>query len=587
MAKWPSLLDDRVDSVAAEAGRAASLRVVIAILCVIFMALNLGAGAATLWGVVFSIGEAWTWISCRALRRPSRHAVLLRLNFLGSACVVCLTWCLFATLYWHTHSEALRLAGVAALLGVMIHGQCFCYRSPLAFGLMSGPPAVLIIVLPLLLGQFQGLPMVTAIASLTMAVGYMVAAALNQLKSAVALEQAQQDAVTSNRAKDAFLAMMSHELRTPMNGVLGMAHALRQTALSPAQAAHVEMLIGSGDGLMATLNALLDISKIEAGKLELEHSVFDLHELVGSVEGLWRQVARERSLGLEVDIAASAPLWLDGDPTRLSQIINNLVSNALKFTDEGGVRVSVRAQPGARDGYVRLEIRVADDGIGMLSDQQARLFQPFSQADASISRRFGGTGLGLAICRQLAKRMDGDITVASTPGEGSVFTVTLSLPIATAPAGESREDEGPPIAELQVLLVEDNPVNQAVARAILEASGAVVSLASDGVEALERLRVEEFDVVLMDIHMPRMDGIEALRRLRAGEAGRADMWVIAFTADAMSGNDARLLELGFDAVQTKPIQPRALLGALAERQGRSGKSQTNTSNARTGVSSAI
>jgi len=562
------LLDNRIDVVAAQAGRTAGLRVAIAIPCVVLMALNLGPGTAWPWALVFSFGEFWTWGACRAIRRPQPGLALRRLNFLGSNCAICATWCLFATLYWRAPSEALHLTGVAAFVAVMIHGQCFCYRSPIAFGLMSAPPAVLVIAEPLILGGFHGVPLVTVIATLIMAVFYIAVAALIQARSTQSLERAERDAVTSNRAKTAFLAMMSHELRTPMNGVLGMAHALRQTDLSPAQALQVQTLIGSGDGLMTILNDLLDISKIEAGKLDLEKRVFDLHELVGRVEDLWREVARERSVDLEVEVEVDTGVsrWLEGDPTRLRQIINNLVSNALKFSDGGAVHVGVGARPGPNDGLAKVEIRVADQGIGMSSDQQARLFQAFSQADASISRRFGGTGLGLAICRQLAHMMDGDILVTSKLGHGSVFTVTVALTVAEAPPEADGELAAPSIAELRVLVAEDNPVNQAVARAILEATGAVVSMANDGAEALERLRTHDFDVVLMDVHMPRMDGVEALRRLRAGEAGRPDIWVIAFTADAMSGDDARFLGIGFDAVQTKPIQPLALLTALADSQ---------------------
>lgn len=566
MLSWDRVFNDRIEAVAAEARRTAGLRVAIAALCIVLMAINLGIGATILWATVFAVGEFWTAAACRALRRRTDDLTWRRLSFLGSNATTSATWCLFAILYWRTDSEALHLAGTAAFVGVMIHGQCFCYRSPAAFALMSGPPAILMIAVPLLFGHFHGVPLVTTVATLGMAIAYVATAALNQARSAAALERAEQAAVLSNRAKTAFLAMMSHELRTPMNGVLGMAYALRQTPLSTAQAEKVDMLIGSGDGLLAILNDLLDISKIESGKLDLEHSVFDLHELIERVQALWTEVAREQSISLYFTIAAAAPRWLEGDSARLRQIIGNLVSNALKFTERGGVRVAVNGRAGGSEGFVELEIEVADDGIGMTADEQARLFQSFSQANTSISRRFGGAGLGLSICRQLAAMMDGDIRVQSALGAGSVFTVTVVLPIAPAPKAAGGDD-APSILDLRVLLVEDNLVNQAVARAILEATGAVVTVAGDGVEALERLRAEVFDVVLMDIHMPRMDGVAALNAIRAGDAGPCEaIQVIAFTADAMSGQDARLLDLGFDAVQTKPIKPESLLAALAASQ---------------------
>jgi CheY-like chemotaxis protein len=258
-----------------------------------------------------------------------------------------------------------------------------------------------------------------------------------------------------------------------------------------------------------------------------------------------------------------------GDATRLRQILNNLVSNAVKFTEHGAITVRIRQLSGARPGAALLEISVQDTGIGLTPDQAARLFQPFVQAEASTTRRFGGTGLGLAICRRLARLMGGDITVESAAGRGSTFRVRLEAQIAQPPQRLDEEDQAEAsgqlrdITGLHILVVEDNPVNCAVARAVLAASGAEITVASDGVEALEALRRGRFDVVLMDIHMPRMDGVEALTAIRAGETGDPDTTVIALTADAMEGEALRLLYLGFDAVQPKPIQPAQLIMTIA------------------------
>jgi CheY-like chemotaxis protein len=241
----------------------------------------------------------------------------------------------------------------------------------------------------------------------------------------------------------------------------------------------------------------------------------------------------------------------------------NLISNALKFTEAGSVRILIAPRQAGG-----VEITVSDTGIGMTEDQQAKLFQTFTQGESSTTRRFGGSGLGLSICRQLIEMMQGEISVSSRPGQGSTFRVALPLPAAEAPA---RDDAAHRVVSLEgrrILVVDDNTVNQVVARAILEAAGAVVSVAGDGADALARLAEGELDVVLMDVHMPVMDGVEAVRRIRAGEAGRADIPVLALTADAMSGEGERLLAQGFDDVHPKPIQPAELMRAVAVYCGR-------------------
>ncbi|MGH6997980.1 MAG: ATP-binding protein, partial [Phenylobacterium sp.] len=324
--------------------------------------------------------------------------------------------------------------------------------------------------------------------------------------NALALEKAQAEALEASRAKSAFLAMTSHELRTPMNGVLGMAHALAATKLSRRQADYLDMIVQSGDGLMAILNDILDLSKIEAGKMSLEYVGFDLEKLGRQTYLLWSETARQKGLELSFDIDAATPAWLVGDPVRVRQILFNLISNALKFTEQGAV--AIRIAPLGPQG---IEIVVADTGVGMRRDQLDNLFQAFSQAEVSTTRRYGGTGLGLSICRQLAEMMGGSIRVDSEPGSGSTFRVALPLPAGAPPAPAQAAPETVSLEGRQVLVVDDNKVNQAVARAILEAAGAVVRLADDGLDGLDVLRAGHVDVVLMDVHMPRMDGIEALR----------------------------------------------------------------------------
>jgi signal transduction histidine kinase/ActR/RegA family two-component response regulator len=514
----------------------------------------------------------WTlaWILSELVRWQVRRPLLQdgatsrqRLVFLGSIVLSSSVWTSIGVFYWLTPSDALHIAAVAVLAGILVHAQCLSFRSSAALTCMAAPPALAMIVLPIMVSGFSGLADLTMAISICLAVFYVGATAIINRRVASALETAQREAVAASQAKSAFLAMMSHELRTPMNGVLGMAHALQLTRLDERQSDYVDMLIRSGDGLMTVLNDILDISKIEAGKLSLEAVPFDLADLSRRAATLWRGFAAEKGLELICEIDPQTPPWVTGDPTRVRQILLNLLSNALKFTHTGSVILRIRPDPSA-DGDGGVEILVTDTGIGMTPQQQESVFELFRQAETSTSRRFGGTGLGLAICRQLAAMMGGDIGLESRSGVGTTFHVRLALPYAEAPEPDREAPSESGLEGLRILLAEDNPINQAVARAILESAGVSLHLANDGAEALERLRTEEFDLVLMDVHMPRMDGVEAVQRVRAGHAGRPDIPVLALTADAMSGEEARLIALGFDGLQPKPIRPQALFTAIAQ-----------------------
>ncbi|RAK63145.1 CHASE3 domain-containing protein [Phenylobacterium kunshanense] len=363
-------------------------------------------------------------------------------------------------------------------------------------------------------------------------------------------------AESANRAKSDFLAMMSHELRTPLNGVLGMAHALEASQLDARQRRHLSVISSSGRSLLLILNDLLDLSKIEAGRLEVETIPFALRELLDSVADLWRGPASEKGLRLSVAVPDQVPAWAAGDPTRLRQVLTNLLSNAVKFTTRGGVTLQVE--------YLddRLRFAVTDTGAGITPEVQSRLFTDFVQAEAGTARRFGGTGLGLSISRRLCRLMGGDLAVTSRPGEGATFYGWVALEAAPAPEPRADEEEMTELPALRALAVDDNANNRAVVEALLEALGISVALACDGAEALEALRAEPFDLVLMDVNMPVMDGPTALAAIRRGEAGASDMPVIALTADAMSGDRERFLALGFDDHLAKPLRPQALAAAL-------------------------
>jgi len=561
IARASRLLDERLDAVAATARQIFAVRIAVASVAAALTAYLFGLLTTAAWLGAFLLCEIWTRRSTRPLNASQALSQRQRLGYVGSMFGASLCWCSLSVLYWSTGEEPIRLAGMAVLAGLMVHAQGFSFRSPVALAALGAAPAALWFVLPVGFGGYSGASLVVLSVGLATLLGYVVASARANIRTAGALATAERDAVAANMAKSAFLAMMSHELRTPMNGVLGMARALQRTTLDPRQQGYVETILRSGDGLMAILNDVLDISKIEAGRMDLEVAAFDLKELADQVIELWAEGAVAKRLGLTCVADRDLPPAVLGDETRVRQIVMNLVSNALKFTEAGSIKLELRAAPGA-DGDGGVEVCVVDTGIGMTAEQVAVLFRPFVQAEASTSRKFGGTGLGLAICRELATRMGGEIGVESEPGRGSTFRVWLPLP-AAEPA-EAEEGAPASLPTLRVLVADDNPINLAVARAVLEAAGVSIETASDGAEALERLRVEPFDLVLMDVHMPLMDGVEAVGRIRDGQAGRADVPVIALTADAMAGEESRLKGLGFDALQHKPVQPGALIAAIAE-----------------------
>ena len=383
---------------------------------------------------------------------------------------------------------------------------------------------------------------------------------LQTLKDDLAL--ARDAAEAASEAKSTFLATMSHEIRTPLNGVLGMAQAMGRDELTPVQRERLTVIHQSGEALLSILNDILDLSKIEAGGLELEEIEFDLGAVAQGAHQAFTALADKKGLSFVLDIDAARGVYR-GDPTRLRQILYNLISNALKFTETGEIRVA------GRFGDEGLVLEVSDTGIGISSEGLAKLFGKFHQAHASTTREFGGTGLGLSICRQLAEKMGGRVDVESRIGRGSRFTVNLPLTrIADErPANGAHYPNStpqPPSISLRVLAAEDNQVNQLVLKTLLHQIGVEPVVVGDGQAAIEAWETRDWDVILMDIQMPRLDGPAAVRAIREREraTGRARTPILALTANAMPHQVAEYLAVGMDGHIAKPIETLRLFEAL-------------------------
>jgi len=383
----------------------------------------------------------------------------------------------------------------------------------------------------------------------------------DRLAAERALHEAKAAAEAASRAKSEFLANMSHEIRTPLNGVIGLVDVLGRTELSPIQQELVELVRASGENLERLVSDILDVSKIEAGRLELEVRPFNLTEALDGPLQMMSVKAAEKGLAFEVARADAAHGWFLGDALRLRQILTNLLSNAVKFTERGGVSVEIDVVDQA-DGLV-LTLDVQDTGVGFSSEAARTLFDRFTQADGSITRRFGGTGLGLSICRALAEMMGGTIAAASPPGQGSRFSVRLPMPITAPPAVPDARGEAVAARALRVLVAEDHPVNQKVVTLMLEACGCSPVVVADGAQALTAFRQGGWDLVLMDMQMPVMDGLAATRALRAFEGAGPRTPVIMLSANAMEAHRHDALAAGADLHLSKPITAAALMDGIA------------------------
>jgi signal transduction histidine kinase/AmiR/NasT family two-component response regulator len=569
------MFDAAFDQTALDTRRKVGQRLAIYAAAMLLCALPLGARLAAFPCAFAVLGELtllWTTSPRRNYRGANTRrwfsAVVPTLAGSGWACL--------CVAIWSTGTEAGRLVALALLAGTLAYTVRACHRSPVLLAGAAGPSSMAIVLLPITLASsISGYGSIQAAAVLL--VGFALTSAiaayrehLRLVDASRALEETTARAEAANQAKTEFLANMSHEIRTPLNGVLGMAHAMGREKLSPRQKERLEIINRSGLALLDLLNDLLDLAKIEAGRIDLEDGVVDIEEIARDAGASFGALSAEKDIYVMVDVAAAARGAWRGDPVRVRQILYNLVSNAVKFTAAGSVRIGVGVDAGA------LVIEVADTGPGIPPEALDKVFQKFVQADSSTTRRHGGTGLGLAICRQLTELMGGSIRVESTLGAGSTFIVRLPLERARKhAAGAAPKAPAAPMPKrtLRVLAAEDNPTNQLVLGGLLQGANVEVEIAANGQEALEAWRRGDWDVVLMDVQMPVMDGLEATRALRAEEQARGlpRTPVLAVSANAMAHHREAYTAAGMDAVVTKPVERDRLLAAIALAAARSAR----------------
>ena len=526
-----------------------------------------------------------SWVSA-PMRREGFVAQRWRKQlFIASVVVSTTVFASVAPMAWFMEGWQGRVLAVTVLAGGVMNVRLHASSSAAMVWAATAPFGLLLLALPLIslvtepgkqtaafvcLANFMYVAHLAAATRRGLADSRAVSASLGLAeRTSEELKEAAANAGAANKAKSEFLANMSHEIRTPLNGVMGVAGALARTNLESNQREMVQLIESSAKTLETLLTDILDLARVEAGKLTVLAEPFDLTEAVNACAALFDPQAQAKGLDLQVVIQSDAAGAYIGDAVRIRQIIANLMSNAVKFTQSGSIRLAVAAKEGPS--FTRLTIEVRDSGIGFDSAAKARLFSRFEQIDGSITRSFGGSGLGLSISHALASAMGGDLTADGGPGEGATFTLTLDL--ARVPSNSqagNTEERGPfqaaPFEGVRILLAEDHPVNRRVVELILGAAGASLTSVENGADAVLTVKHETFDLILMDMQMPVMDGLTAIAKIRAMEASgdTVPTPIHVLTANAMPEDIARSMSAGADGHISKPIEASRLLERVSE-----------------------
>ncbi|MBS0295083.1 MAG: response regulator [Proteobacteria bacterium] len=584
------------DSTAPGTRRKAPVRIAIACAVYAFSAPMVGWTQTNIWADLFVLGELWMWTSTNP-SAYARHATRARFERVGATLVATLGWVMLGLFYWFADTNSVsRPIAVALLAGVILYAQKSCDKTPIHMAATAMPPGMLLIALPFTahLPPFQTIAFECAILIL---VGFGGSSAILGLKGWADLKAANEELIderetarAASRAKSEFLANMSHEIRTPLNGVVGVVDVLSRTELSDEQHRMLDIVRESGATLERLLSDVLDISRIEAGRIEIETRAFVPADAVRAVMALSAMRATEKGVALVADIAPELEAAAMGDVVRVKQILGNLMSNAVKFTEAGEVRLT--AGPCEHNGCPALRFEVKDTGVGFDASDKDRIFGRFQQADGSITRKYGGTGLGLSISRQLAALMGGELDCVSEPGKGSTFSLVLPFEAAPQAAGDiqplhaatAAQDLEPAVAAegesmaqnrpMRVLLADDHPVNRKVVELILGGAGVELTSVEDGKQACEAFQPGAFDIVFMDMQMPVMDGLTAVRLIRAREAVEGMRTpILMLTANALPEHIAAGDLAGADGHLAKPISAAALLAALDKARAFAGEQQ--------------